>query len=126
MNMEIIKRRPLIIALAIILVMYLTSYISGVDLLIPSFLLAGIAVGFMVNEETKTAAINGALVGVIGGLIINAFFVVMMYLQGYDSYITSIILTYLIYFVIEIIVGAAGGVLGFYIQTETLEDVEET
>jgi hypothetical protein len=124
MDMEIIKRRPLIIGIAIILVMYFSSYVSGVDLLLPSFLLAAIAVGFMVNENIKTGAINGAVLGLVGGLIINVFFIVMLYVQGYGDYISSIIMTYLIYFVIEIIFAAIGGVLGALIQTETLEDVE--
>ncbi len=124
MNMEIIKRRPLIIGIAIILVMYFTSYVSGVDLLLPSFLLAAIAVGFMVNENIKTGAVNGAVLGLVGGLIINVFFIVMLFTQGYGDYISSIIMTYLIYFVIEIIFAAVGGALGALIQTETLEDVE--
>jgi len=124
MNMEIIKRRPLMIGVGLLIVTYFTLYISAVNLIFPSFLLAAIIVGFMVNENIKTGAVNGAILGAVGGIIINAFFLVMMYLQGYGAYLTSGFLSYLLYFVIEVILGAVGGILGFYIQTETLEDVE--
>lgn len=124
MNMEIIKRRPLMIGVGLLIVTYFTLYISAVNLIFPSFLLAAIIVGFMVNENIKTGAVNGAILGAVGGIIINAFFLVMMYLQGYGAYLTSGVLSYLLYFVIEVILGAVGGILGFYIQTETLEDVE--
>jgi hypothetical protein len=124
MNMEIIKRRPLMIGVGLLIVTYFTLYISAVNLIFPSFLLAAIVVGFMVNEDIKTGAVNGAILGAFGGIIINAFFLIMMYLQGYGDYLTSGVLSYLLYFVIEVILGAVGGVLGFYIQTETLEDVE--
>lgn len=124
MNIEIIKRRPLMIGVGLLIVTYFTLYISAVNLIFPSFLLAAIVVGFMVNEDIKTGAVNGAILGAVGGIIINAFFLVMMYLQGYGDYLTSGVLSYLLYFVIEVILGALGGVLGFYIQTETMEDVE--
>ncbi|OPX58407.1 MAG: hypothetical protein A4E25_01711 [Methanobacterium sp. PtaB.Bin024] len=124
MDMEIFKIRPIMISLGILLATYFTFYISGASLIFPSFLLAAIAVGFMVNEDIKTSAVNGAILGVIGGIIINAFFIVLMYVQGYGSYVVSGILGYLLFFVIEVIIAALGGVLGFYVQTETLEDVE--
>ncbi|BDZ70077.1 DUF5518 domain-containing protein [Methanobacterium petrolearium] len=124
MDMEIFKIRPIIISLGILLATYFTFYISGASLVFPSFLIAAIAVGFMVNEDIKTSTVNGAILGVIGGIIINAFFIILLYVQGYGAYISSGILGYLLFFVIEVIIAAFGGILGFYVQTETLEDVE--
>jgi hypothetical protein len=121
MSMEIIKRRPLIIGIAIIFAIYIISdMISGVSLLLPSFLLAGIAVGFMIKEDLKTSAINGAVLGLISSIIVNLILIGMIYLQGYGDYIVSIILTYLIYIVMEIVVAAVGGVLGSLIRTESM------
>jgi len=126
MNMEIIKRNPLIIGIAIILSLYVIGdMLTGVSLLLPAFLLAGIVVGFMVNEDLKTGAINGAILGLISSVIINVILITMMYLQGYGNYIGSILLFNVIYLVIEIVICAFGGVLGFLIHSETLEDVEE-
>lgn len=127
MNMEIIKRNPLIIGIAIILSMYVIGdMVTGVSLLLPSFLLAGIVVGFMINDDIKTGAINGVILGLISGILINVILIAMMYLQGYGNYIVSILLFNVIYLVIEIVIAAFGGVLGCLIQAETLEDVEET
>jgi hypothetical protein len=121
MSMEIIKRRPLIIGIAIIFAIYIISdMIAGVSLLLPSFLLAGIAVGFMVKEDLKTSAINGAVLGLISSIIVNLILIGMIYLQGYGDYIVSIILTYLIYIVMEIVVAAVGGVLGSLIRSESM------
>ncbi len=121
MDMEIIKRRPIIIGIAIVFSIYILSdMISGMSLLLPSFLLAGIAVGFMVDQEMKPAAINGAVFGLISSIIVNAILIGMLYLQGYGNYMTSILLTTVIYLVIEIIVGAVGGVLGSLIRSESM------
>lgn len=123
--MEDIKQKPLIIGFAIILTLYIVSNVmSGVSLLLPSFLLAGIAVGFMISEDMKIGAINGAVLGLISGVIICVIILIIMYAQGFGSYLDSILLSYLLYIVIEVIVGAVGGVLGTLIRSETMQQGE--
>jgi len=116
---EILKWRPVIIGVAMVLTLYVISdIISGISLVLPAFLLAGITVGFMINETEKNGAINGAILGLIGGLIVNGILILMMYLQGYGDYLVSIISTCLIYLVLEIVIAAVGGVFGSLIRCE--------
>lgn len=116
---EILKLRPVIIGVAMVLTLYVISdIISGINFVLPAFLVAGIAVSFMINETEKNGAINGAIMGLIGGLIVNGILIVMMYVQGYGDYLVSIISTCLIYLVLEIVIGAVGGVFGSLIRFE--------
>lgn len=120
---EMIKWRPLIIGVVLVLTLYaIADIISGVSLVLPSFLLAGIIVGFMINSNEKEGAVNGAILGVIGGLIVNIVLIIMMCLEGYGDYLTSIISTCLIYLVLEILIAAVGGVLGILIKAESDKD----
>jgi uncharacterized membrane protein YeaQ/YmgE (transglycosylase-associated protein family) len=129
---EIIKWRTVIIGAVIILTSYIISdIISGVSLILPSFLLTGLVVGFIINETEKNGALNGVVLGVIGGIITNVILIVMMYLQGYGDFIVSIISTALIYLVLEIVVATVGGVFGSLLRIEFdksemgYEEVEE-
>ena len=116
---EILKWRPVIIGVAMVLTLYVISdIISGISLVLPAFLLVGIAVGFMINETEKNGAIHGVILGLIGGLIVNGILILTMYLQGYGDYLVSIISTCLIYLVLEIVIAAVGGVFGSLIRWE--------
>jgi len=116
---EILKWRPVAIGVAMVLTLYVISdIISGITLVLPTFLLAGIAVGFIINETEKNGVINGAILGLIGGVIVNGILISMMYLQGYGDYLVSIISTCLIYLVLEIVIAAVGGVFGSLIRCE--------
>ncbi len=126
MNMEIIKRNPIIIGFCIIFSLHITGdVLSSVSLTLPAFLLAGIVVGFMVNDYHKIGAINGAVLGLISSLVLNTIVISMMYIEGYGSYFTFVLPFYVMNIVIEIVISAFGGYLGSLIQAETLEDVEE-
>lgn len=117
---EMIKWRPLSIGVVIVVTLYaIADIVSGVSLVLPSFLLVGIVVGFMINSNEKEGAVNGAILGVIGGLIVNMILISMMFLEGYGDYLTSIISTCLIYLVLEILIAAVGGVLGTLIKSES-------
>jgi hypothetical protein len=136
---ELIKLKPLIIGIIIAVTLYIVSdIISGQSILLPSFILAGIALGFMVGGNIKNGvlenhrfsehqnivlgAINGALLGIIGGLIVSAILIAMMYLQGYSEYMGSIISTVVLYIGLEIVMGAVGGVFGSLIKTESTKN----
>jgi hypothetical protein len=119
---EIVKWRPVIIGVVIVAVLYATAdIISGVSLTLPSFLLVGIIVGYIINSSEKEGAINGAIMGLIGGIIVNGILVVIMMAQGYGDYLVSIISTTVIYIILEIIIAAAGGVLGTLIRAESIK-----
>jgi len=127
MNMikEIVKWRPVIIGVILVTALYILSdVISGISLMLPAFLMAGIAVGFMINGSEKNGAINGVILGLIGALVINVILIGTLYLEGYGDYIVSIISMCLIYIVLEILIGAIGGVFGSLIRAESMKNSE--
>ena len=69
---KMIRWKPLIIGVIFLLTFYVVSnIISGINISLIGFLLAGTAVGFMVGGNIKDIAINGAIFGVIGGVIVT-------------------------------------------------------
>jgi Na+/proline symporter len=120
---EIVKWRPIIIGIVLVVTLYVISdLISGVSILLPSFLLAGLVVGFIINESEKNGAINGAILGLIGGLIVNVFLILYYYYLGYGDYISSILLYSVMNLVLQIVVATVGGVLGSLIKTESVKN----
>lgn len=120
MMKDLIKWRPIIIGIIIVIALYIVSnIINGQNTLITDFLLTGIAVGFMVGGEIKYGAINGAIFGLIGGIITTLILVVMFSLEGYGSYLGVLLINLLLYLVAEIIVAVVGGILGTLIKAES-------
>jgi uncharacterized membrane protein YeaQ/YmgE (transglycosylase-associated protein family) len=122
---ELVKWRPIIIGVIIVVALYVISdIISGISLILPTFLLAGIIVGFMINGSEKYGAVNGVILGVIGGLIVNLFLIAYYYYLGYGDYISSILLYSLMNLVLQIVVATVGGALGSVIRTEFMKEVQ--
>lgn len=120
MMKDLIKWRPIIIGIIIVIALYIVSnIINGQNTLITDFLVTGIAVGFMIGGEIKYGAINGAIFGLIGGVITTLFLVVMFSLEGYGSYLGVLLINLLLYLVAEVIVAVVGGILGSLIKVES-------
>lgn len=120
MMKDLIKWRPIIIGIIIVIALYIVSnIINGQNTLITDFLITGIAVGFMIGGEIKYGAINGAIFGLIGGVITTLFLVVMFSLEGYGSYLGVLLINLLLYLVAEVIVAVVGGILGSLIKVES-------
>lgn len=120
MMKDLIKWRPIIIGIIIVIALYIVSnIINGQNTLITDFLITGIAVGFMIGGEIKYGAINGAIFGLIGGVITTLFLVVMFSLEGYGSYLGVLLINLLLYLVAEVIVAVVGGILGSLIKAES-------
>jgi fructose-specific phosphotransferase system IIC component len=121
---EIIKWRPLLIGALIVITTYVVSYFSGESLLFSSFLLGGITVGFMVNENLKSGAINGLISGLVSGLIVNIISIIILASQGYAAYLAMIVSSLVVYIVLEIVLSVVGGVFGSLIREESMTPVE--
>lgn len=120
MMKDLIKWRPIIIGIIIVIALYIVSnIINGQNTLITDFLITGIAVGFMIGGEIKYGAINGAIFGLIGGIITTLFLVVMFSLEGYGSYLGVLLINLLLYLAAEVIVAVVGGILGSLIKVES-------
>ena len=126
-----IQWRPVIIGIIIASILEFISLMSS-QLINPAFLLAGIAVGYMIGGTAKSGAINGVIMGVIGG-IISIVMLLIVYSSAIAQY-GSVILEYLAgtlitIFIVELVLAAVGGVLGFFIKAEldkkSVQAVEE-
>jgi fructose-specific phosphotransferase system IIC component len=117
---EIIKWRPSLIGALIVAASYVAAYFSGESLLFSSFLLGGIIVGYMVNENWKSGAINGLISGIIATLIVNLFSIILLVSQGYAAYLTVILSSLVVYVVMELVLSAVGGIFGSLIRSESL------
>jgi fructose-specific phosphotransferase system IIC component len=116
---EIIKWRPSLIGAMIVMATYLAANFSGENILFSSFLLGGIIVGYMVNQNWKNGAINGLISGIIAALIVNLISIILLVSQGYASYLTVILSSLAYYMVMELVLSTVGGVLGFLVRSES-------
>lgn len=62
--------------------------------------------------------INGAIFGVIAGVIVTLVMVALYLLQGYGAYLSYMAYSLVLYLVIEIILGVIGGILGSLVKVE--------
>jgi hypothetical protein len=107
----------LAIALVFILGM-LIPFIGG----ILAMIVASIVVGYLVNENLKKGAVNGALVGFFTGVI--SILIVYAY-YGFSKEIMGIILIfYLVLIPIYVLLGLGGGIIGSVMKTRQ-QHVEE-
>lgn len=116
---EIIKWRPSLIGALIVAATYMVTYFSGESILFSLFLLGGIIVGYMVNENWKKGAINGLFSGIIAALIVNLISIILLVSQGYGSYLTTILGSLAVYMVMEVVLCTVGGVFGFLVRSES-------
>ena len=85
MIQDMIKWRPILIGAFIAVAVYIISDIlSGQNLQYSAFLLAGIAVGFMIGEDIKIGILNGAIMGLIGGVIATIIVLIVLSVQRYQ------------------------------------------
>jgi hypothetical protein len=117
---EMIKWRPIIIGIIIVIALYIVStFISGQNTALTDFFLAGIAVGFMVGGTIRDGALNSLIFGVIGGIIITLILLVVYSLSGFGSMIGLILASQLTPLVLEIVMAVIGGVVGYLINAES-------
>ncbi|HML04404.1 MAG TPA: hypothetical protein VK426_01390 [Methanobacterium sp.] len=132
---ELIKWKPLLIGIILAVTLYIVSdIISGQSILLVSFIMAGIAVGFMIGNIKKgvlenhrfskhqnivLSAINGALLGLLGGAIVSSILLATMYIQGYGDYLSMMLSTIFLYIGLEIVMSTIGGVFGSLIRLES-------
>ena len=117
---EMIKWRPIIIGIIIVVALYIVStFISGQNAALTDFFLTGIAVGFMVGGNFKYGALNGVIFGVIGAIIVTLILLLVGTLSGYGSMMELIIASQLTPMILEIVMAVIGGVVGYAIKSES-------
>ena len=119
---DLIKWKPLLIGIILAVTLYIVSdIISGQSILLVSFIMAGITVGFMIGN-IKKGVINGALLGLVGGAIVSSILLATMYIQGYGDYLSMMIGTIFLYIGLEIVMSVIGGVFGSLIRSESMNN----
>jgi hypothetical protein len=113
---SIIKWRPLIIGIAIILAIYLllATAVQGGENALFGFLLGGIALGYLTNAKIRNVLINGVILALITGLVTLVILFIQIATNGLlSSYTTSglieALLTLLAYDIIAVLVGVVIG-----------------
>jgi len=115
---SMIEWRPIIIGIIIALILDFLSVITQ-GLINPAFLLAGIAVGYMVGGTWKKGVINGAIFGLIGAIIATVI-IIILFASQYGSDVLGLLAgTMILYFIVEIVTAIVGGALGFFIVAES-------
>jgi hypothetical protein len=116
------------IVLAFIITLGFTKiFMGGLYFIFASFLITGIIVGYLTSGDTKDVAINGMVVGFIGGIIFILFVSIMTMLTSTPHISTSIFImsiggTLMFGIVAGVIFGiicAIGGIIGGYIKSKT-------
>lgn len=119
MTKDLIEWKTIIIGIVVVIALYAISYFSGQNMVLTDFLVAGIAVGFMVGGDIKDGAINGVIFGVIGAIIVALILVAIYSIAGYGAYLGLLASSMLTYLILEIVVALAGGILGSLIRAES-------
>lgn len=124
-----LERRPFLVALLFAIVIFLMSSLSGQSSGFLDVLLGGVVLGYMV-VELKASVINGTILGLIMGVIAALFQIVYYFLMGFGALISASLSTFLfsavLVIILEIIIGAGGGVIGSLIRNESLVEAEES
>lgn len=113
----------LIISLALSKLLLMGGLMAGVV----GFLLAGIIVGYLTRGDTQEVAINGMIVGFVGGIIFILIGTVMNSLiynphastSMYSMFLAGGIMVGIIAGIIYGIISAIGSIIGSYIKTKT-------
>lgn len=102
-------------------------FIGGLNAVIVGFLVAGIIVGYLTGGDNENVAINGVIVGFLGGIIFilvgtvmnNFIYNPQASAAMFTMFIAGGFLVGMITGVICGIVSAIGGIIGGYIKSKT-------
>ena len=117
-------------AMAVVLVIVFGMFIPLVGGVI-ALIVAGVVVGYLANQNIKTGAVHGALIGLFTGII----YVIMIYaISGFSEEIIGGLIIYSLGSIpVYILIGLGGGIIGSVMKTRQqavdailADDSEET
>jgi len=102
-------------------------FMGGIYSIFACFLIAGVVVGYLTGGDTENLAINGMIVGFLGGIIFILFAAIMNSLTNISHINTFVIimsiggaLTFgIVAGVIFGIISAIGSIIGGYVKSKT-------
>jgi len=101
-------------ALAVVLVVVFGMFIPLIGGVI-ALIVAGIVVGYMANQNIKTGAVHGALIGLFTGII---YILVIYVISGFSQKIIGGLIIYSLGSIpVYILLGLGGGIIGSVMKT---------
>ena len=113
---KITKGKSIPLGIIIIIITYLISGLSAS--VAPFILFTGILIGLMNSDDVKEAAVASFLASLIASVIITIISLGIMSISYGMTYLMYFASSYVIYGIMYIIVGAIGGVFGYYMSKE--------
>lgn len=113
---HILKGKGIPLGVIIIIITYLVSGASSS--ILPYVFFTGIIIGLIKNDNIKEAAIAGLFTSFIASIITTIISIGLMYVSYGPTYVSYVLASSLYMFVLYLIVGAIGGVIGYYISKE--------
>lgn len=113
---HILKGKTVPLGIIIIIITYLVSGASSS--ILPFVFFTGIIVGIIKNRDVVEAGVAGLLVSLFGSIITTVISVGLMYVSYGSAYVSYVLGSSLIMVVFYVVVGAIGGVIGYYISKE--------
>lgn len=102
-----------------IIIIIITYLVSGANSsILPFVFFAGILVGIMKNSDVTESLVASLLASFIGSLVGIIISVALMYVSYGSAYLLFMLSSSLYIFILYVIVGGIGGIIGYYISKE--------
>lgn len=112
----VLKGKTVPLGIIIIIITYLVS--GANSSILPFVFFTGILVGIIKSRDVVEAAVAGLATSFIASVITTIISVGLMYVSYGYAYVSYVLASSLYLIVFYIVVGAVGGVIGYYISGE--------
>ncbi len=113
---RILKGKTVPLGVIIIIITYLAGGLSSS--ILPFVFFTGILMGIIKNNDKIEALVAGLITAFIGSIITTIINIGFMYLLYGSSYVSYILTNSLYLIILYLIVGAIGGIIGYYVSEE--------
>lgn len=113
---NILQGKTVPLGIIIILITYLVSGSS--TSILPFIFFTGIIMGILKNSDVVEAAVTGLIVSIVGSIISTIINLGIIYVSYGPMYLNYVLATSLYSVIFYIVVGAVGGVIGYYLSGE--------
>ncbi len=113
---QILKGKTIPLGVIIIVITYLAGGLS--TSILPFVFFTGILIGFIKNSDKIEALVSGLITALIGSVITTLLNVAFMYVLYGSAYVMYVLSNSLYLIILYLIVGAIGGLIGYYVSEE--------
>lgn len=113
---QVLKGKTVPLGVIIIIITYLSGGLS--TSILPFVFMTGILMGLIKNEDKIEALVTGLITALIGSIITTIINVGFMYVLYGSAYVSYILTNSLYMILLYLIVGAIGGIIGYYVSEE--------